>query len=60
METITKNIKGYDFTFINEFGETKNGFKHHTDLYFGGVRPADFGRVYTKNASNKKNLVVRY
>ena len=35
METITKNIKGYDFTFINEFGETKNGFKHHTDLYFG-------------------------
>ena len=35
METITKNIKGYDFTFINKFGETRNGFKHHTDLYFG-------------------------
>lgn len=38
METITKTIKykgeTYEFTFVNEFIETRNGFKHHTDLYF--------------------------
>lgn len=38
METITKTIKykgeTYDFTFVNEFVSTKNGFNHHTGLYF--------------------------
>lgn len=38
MEKITKTIKykgeTYTFTFVNEFIASRNGFKHHTDLYF--------------------------